>query len=573
VRKALVAFLLFVALAVLRLVVQGTVSSTVTTEECHTGGMAQEILAHGFALPFGAYTPEVYENGIVLQGFAAAAFFASIGPSVLTLRVLALLVSWIGLLLTWSLAKRTGNTLGMDAERAQWSLLAVCLLMTGLAPGLLGWHSTYALGGHNEGKVLTLALLWLFALRIESPTAARRASLWLCLGLFAFAHKGTLMVAAIAGIHELVAVTRRNTRPRQLLIEAAAFGIGAIPLVLRSSGSQMRDWQFVASKFQMPLSQIPRHAWNLLCMTYDNNLLLLAIVALTLGWVLRAGWQRRAALPIALVSYVLLNWLVAAPTRSPSYRLYSYPVAIALVSVALTHALGWVAQRGKLPAWSQPLLAALVTLVILMPRSEWRPRTIAELANNHEMAVCTWRFGRGFLSHWNFDDSVALQKCRTLEGDAALGCIAGLSRELAQMNQPRLPPDSLNAKEVSAWAFGLGLTGGHPLGTRCSFLPDTAERATCEGAFRLDCLAGLDPPLRILHQTALPRPRCDLRNPPYGGFYRGLREDLLQRTTAADRPEVRSVFATLGIGDDYPCIESLRACGYLPTAASRAPSS
>src|SRR5690242_7273477 len=55
-------------------------------QECHVGGVAVDVLAHGIRFPLCAYAPNEYDNGTLFSGLLAAVSFSILGRSVLALK-------------------------------------------------------------------------------------------------------------------------------------------------------------------------------------------------------------------------------------------------------------------------------------------------------------------------------------------------------------------------------------------------------------------------------------------------------------------------------------------------------
>src|SRR3989442_399484 len=57
-------------------------------QECHLGGIAVEVLAHGIRFPLAAYAPNEYDNGTFLHALLVAIGYSAIGRTLLVLPVL-----------------------------------------------------------------------------------------------------------------------------------------------------------------------------------------------------------------------------------------------------------------------------------------------------------------------------------------------------------------------------------------------------------------------------------------------------------------------------------------------------
>src|SRR5438046_3098135 len=62
-------------------------------QECHIGGIAVDVLAHGIRFPLTVYAPNEYDNGSFFSGLLAALSFALLGRNLLALKLVTHLIS------------------------------------------------------------------------------------------------------------------------------------------------------------------------------------------------------------------------------------------------------------------------------------------------------------------------------------------------------------------------------------------------------------------------------------------------------------------------------------------------
>src|SRR5215470_13890611 len=100
-------------------------------QECHLGGIALDVLAHGIRFPLAAYAPNEYDNGTFLQALLVALGFSAIGRNVLVLRLVTHAIVSAGALAALYLVRRALKELGFESRRATW--VATIALVVALA--------------------------------------------------------------------------------------------------------------------------------------------------------------------------------------------------------------------------------------------------------------------------------------------------------------------------------------------------------------------------------------------------------------------------------------------------------
>ncbi len=169
-----------------------------------------------------AYHP--YEGGGFVVSHLDALMFALLGPSVLSVKLVALALGAALLAVGWGLCARAA---GPVAARVFAALYV-------LAPGSMQQNSLLALGIHYHALIFVGALLWAVLSVLDGGASRRR--LWLASGLiagfgvfFSYQLGLTVLVALLAG----VLVARRaglGVALRGLGWASAGAAIGALPL-------------------------------------------------------------------------------------------------------------------------------------------------------------------------------------------------------------------------------------------------------------------------------------------------------------------------------------------------------
>ncbi len=499
----------------------------VSPEECHTGAIASELLAHGFRFPLAAYTPVPYENGIVIEGILAVPLFALLGQNVLALKLLPHLVS-VGLALAGvALQRHVLDELGVVDRRSRAVAAAAFVLALALSPAAFTFKSVEAVGDHLEATALAVLLLLLLARRIERPRTGRFVALWALAGLFAFWQKGALLAAGAAGVYELLSAYRRRGRAplRRLVGAATIFATAYLPSLWVHEARGFQDARLIADKLDFGRLGAGRLDLDaaLPWLVVDKNPALLAAAVWALAWyVVRAARARGSSpLLLCLAAYASMHALAMCVTSSDSYYLYGFPVLV----IPMTAGVARLVERAlKDPRLARrtvlvPALALLVVAAVMQPRVRPRPGRPAELLRDVDHAACFWRFGKAFLVTTG-NIRTAADWCRRLGGDRAHECLSGMAMEGVG---PAI--DARSPAERRAVAFGTGRMRQHehPGSASCAdFAGD--ERVTCDAGDALECLVYADMVSAIARRPRMSRPACVPPFPPPGRYFRAFAE-------------------------------------------------
>jgi hypothetical protein len=538
---ALVA-LLFVA----RFVWRGDLAPR-SDQECHIGGIALDVLAHGVRFPLLVYAPNEYDNGSFFSGLLTAGSFAILGRRLLALKLVTHLLVAAGALAALILLRRCMAEIGI-ARRARRLAVLAFLVALALAPLEVTALSMYGVGNHAEGSAIDMLLLALFASRWPMRSPRHAAVSWALVGFAIYLNKGTLLVTPLLAVATLALSWGQ---PRRLIAAAVGALTGIAPELYVLAQRHGAGWATVASKVERTAPAFPRLFVDDLLTLAESRWALLAwwAVALTTGIVgLTRAWRARRTPPLALALVVgvvvchLAALTVMAQGSFDAYAIYSYPALCVLiglmVAAADAHATArWGDRAGPLAGGA----AVALTLVVAWPRTTGATGSaVAALWHNQAGAACSWRFAEGFGREWRYglttggesrDDHV-IARCRELsDADQRLDCIGGIARELHWRMGGRVegtPPAALDERERRAYAFHYGThRKGDP--TACRDFTDADLAARCADAVRLECLVFADELQRLIGGPALGAPHCDLPEPPMDGYWAEMRRDLLSR--------------------------------------------
>jgi len=531
-------------------------------QECHIGGIAIDVAAHGVRFPLLAYAPNEYDNGSLVSGLLAAMSFAVLGRSLFALKMVTHIIVAAGAVATLWLLRACLAELGLMSRRARWTAVGVLLVALAVAPRVVTLVSMYAVGNHAEGSALNTILLALFAHRARARSALRTGILWALVGLALYVNKGTLLVVPVLGAAELALSWRTRGR---LLAAAAGLCLGALPELLVIAQRHAMGWAQMAQKagHSAPAFPVAIAESVLTLAEYRSGLCVAWMLAIAFGSIAvarslrgapaggatrRPGEVAAVRAPIALALVVAVTWahLVALSVMAvgglDAYTLYGYPTLAVLLALMAAWgsqriAVGWGAAAGT----AAGVAAVALALFLYRPDSlTWETDTIAALWRNRAGAACSWRFAEGFEREYlhglappgRSRGEHAIERCRTLSEPAqVLDCIGGIARELNWRHGGRVagePPAGLSADERRAYAFHYG-THRRGDAAPCGDFTAPELRAECVTATQLDCLVFGDVYTRVYAGRGLGRPRCDVGEPPFDGYWREMRRELFAR--------------------------------------------
>lgn len=547
----------FALLFVVRFVVMGVLVVWMD-QECHLGGVALDVLAHGIRFPLATYAPNEYDNGTFLQSLLVALGFATIGRRVLVLRLVTHAIVSAGALAAVRLQLRALRELGCDDRRARWLGTAVLLVALAFAPPLVTMLSTYGVGNHPEGAAIDVVLLAVFAASADRRTPRRVLLSWALVGFALYANKGTLLTVPLLVVFELAGA---GDRMRRLAVAAAGFVLGVLPELVVVVTRAARGWGVIAGKADRGAGGFPQNVLRSLDLVADHRPELLVAWAAALAIGIALAWRRRSR-TLGLVAGFSCLHLAALSAMARDfmdfYVLYGYPTICVLLAVAVVAATAGAIARAPRGA-AIAVASALLLVAVLHRPAAWSASTdtVRRLWSDRAAAACSWRFAEGFGREYDRGaapsggarDGYVLARCRSLsDRDQVLECVGGMGRELAWRRGERVdgaPPAALSADERRAFAYHYGT---HRFGDDdpCADFDEPALVAECRAAVRIECLAFGDALTRLRAGRALGRPACDVAEPPDEAFWAAVRRDLLSRPVGAG-PDVPATASRDGL--------------------------
>lgn len=541
-------FLLFaVLLFVVRFVWRGTLAP-VSDQECHIGGIALDVLAHGVRFPLLVYAPNEYDNGSLASGLLSAGAFAALGRSLLAIKLITHLLVAAGAVATLALLRGCLAELGLRRRGPRAVGVLVLLVALALAPLEVTALSMYGVGNHAEGSAIDLLLLALFASRWPARSLAHGAAAWALVGIALYLNKGTMLVAPLLVLVELA---RARRAPARLLAAAAGGLVGLAPELFVIAQRHGLGWATMAAKAERTAPAFPHLFIDDLVTLAEGRWALLAAWAAALAGgiaLLVRAWRRDGAPSLALALVVgtsclhLVALAVMAQGGLDAYAIYGYPTIAILLALCAARAGAAAAVRwGDGAGAAAGVVAVAAVLALCWPRvAPADGGAVAALWRDRAGAACSWRFAEGFGREWQYGlappgsarAAHVVARCRALsESDQRLDCVGGMARELHWRQGGHVagaPPPGLDDDERRAYAFHYGT---HRKGdaSACGDFTDPALAATCAAAVQLECLVFADQLQRLGGGSGLAQPRCPLPQPPFDGFWSQRRRELLAR--------------------------------------------
>ena len=386
-----------------------------TNEECHTGAVASELLGHGIEFPLYQYTPEYYENSILVSSFLATIPVYLLGLNPLSVKLVPFFFAYGCLVLGCLILLRGGFRNGI------W-FYVVCFLF---GPKPFHLETLDGVGNHILGAFMGLTILYLFC---GYYLGGKRIHffLWMFfMGLGTFFHMSTVLFSILSVAVWVFyrpesggTVRRPAPAPADLETGLLFFLAGLVPFgfFLAKTGGQSVLFLLKNTLSQQPeqFGVVPfiRAVWNATLYQVDGRIWMLlmfpALAAAAFAMLLsrkerRPGGESRFILFI-LVAVLVPVWgavIIYGGVDTPRYYTYLYPVQFMLGGAVLSVFLDPLLARGGRAAGVLRLVLAAAFSCLLMVQGfnvsyeDFR----REYITKKERAVCYWRFGRAFSNY------------------------------------------------------------------------------------------------------------------------------------------------------------------------------
>lgn len=532
------------------------VINPVGMEECHTGAVAREILKHGFEFPLEQYTPEYYENSILVGSLLTVVTSGVLGLNRLSVDLVPFVISLATLLLFSSMLIRAGYRSGL-----WFFIISYCFVS-----GTFIYLTMDSVGNHIIGLFCGVLMLNRFYNAYLTRNPRYFYQLALLAGLSLFMHLGSMLYAGLCVLVYVLYRPANGRRPRlgagMLLKGLALFALGAAPFLyfLLKTRAHSATYLFgVFSRRSMSVHDWGAYAhnnWSQFLFQFDNRFLLavLYLMMVALAW---AVWMRirKQSIPENTRFLHFIICLLPAPVFAAviafsggaftTYFTYLMPLLFLAGAAVFSRITDILApdkslSRNVQSVLSLMLFAILISGVHMSQINLSFGHAMHELTANENQAFCYWRFGRSFGNYVPYDGDSARYASRIL---AACGrfdakekrdeCLWGWS-VLAPHGAFVLDEQAVNALGPEASSLIARSIGGWTDNVLTCF--------TMDQAYVDDCLLGM-----IERQSAImysfktpgkpyPLIPCLPQTPRFTGLVQEIRGQLRQRTWG-NRPQ------------------------------------
>lgn len=390
-------------------------------EECHTGAAAREILERGFVFPINEYTPEYYENSIIVETLLTVVSFRLLGPSRFSLEFVPFLLSFVSLILFCSLLRRGGFSNGIWFFIVSYffgSMMFIYLTMD-------------SLGNHVVGLFVGIVILYLFYTAYITRKSVCFYALLFSTGLGLFMHLGSMLFAGLCLIVYLLYRPAEGKRPRPstktALKGAAFFCAGAIPFVIFLIKTNLMSVTYlfgVVHRRSIGTHNVSAYAAGILeqlVFQFDDRTWLLAAFCIPaalapLLW-FKYG-KRNKCEPARLLHFIaclfpaciLAAVVIFSGGEFTTYYTYFLPMLFLAGAVAVSLMFDILFSNSRSPAALQAVFfAALISVLFsgidLSHLNFSIDRTMRKLTADDDTAFCYWRFGRCFGNYVKYNDN------------------------------------------------------------------------------------------------------------------------------------------------------------------------
>jgi hypothetical protein len=469
-------------------------------------------MEHGVRFPLRAYSPEPYENGMIIAAFLAVPFVALLGANYLALVMLTVAVGTVLVACAVFVTLRLLDGANIHDRRAR--IIAACLavFLLGMKPPALALTAASPLGNHHEGAMLNMVVFALLAVRVRTRDPRLFVALWLVAGVAMTWNKGAALAVFAAGLYELVeALRRRGRAPLRVLSAVALVGVVSIPAMLLDAERHFDVLQWLRDTFAS--GREPDSGPFVLWRVLDQSAFRALVFAAGYGALAVRAYRERLGSGLSPYLFVAatLAIVLAALGSSEDYWIHAYVMLVPAVASLGAVPFQLASQgNGSGRRWLATAAVALLCTP-LAAHARLDPGHFRDLSDAKDSAACFAFFGRSFLLAAG-DDGDAVGMCRTLGGDRSLACISGISRVTE-----RIPVTELTDEERAAAAFGVGRSRARIRDMQPPLPPDLLEWARLGRDYR--CLVFIDATLAIESGSGLDYRRCRLDEPPFRGYY------------------------------------------------------
>jgi len=392
-------------------------------EECHTGAVAREILKHGFAFPLEQYTPEYYENSILVGSLLTVVSSSVLGLNRLSVDFVPFVISLATLLLFLSMLIRAGYKSGL-----WFFIISYCFVS-----GTFIYLTMDSVGNHIIGLFCGVLILNRFYNAYLTRNPRYFYQLALLAGLSLFMHLGSMLYAGLCVLVYVLYRPAHGRRPRpgagMLVKGACLFLLGSAPFLYFLLKTRAHSAMYLFGVFSRRSLGVhdwgayARNNWDQFLFQFDNRgpVAALYLVMVALAW---AGWLRirKQSIPENTRFLHFIICLLPAPVFAAiiafsggsftTYFTYLMPLLFLAGATVLSRLTDNLApdkslSRNVQSVLSLMLFAILISGVHISQINLSFRHAMHELTANENQAFCYWRFGRSFGNYVPYDGDSA----------------------------------------------------------------------------------------------------------------------------------------------------------------------
>jgi len=411
------------------------VINPVGMEECHTGAVAREMLKNGLQFPIEQYTPEYYENSIIVGALLSLAPVSLLGLSRLSVEIAPFVLSFATLMIFISLLKKAAYRSGI------WYFVVSYFFVS----GVFVYNTMDSVGNHVIGVFIgALILRFFYDARLTGSRKSFYAMMFAS-GFGLFAHMGSLLYAGLCVVVCIISGASEQGRglrmaAKEKLFGAASFLIGASPFfvfikktgamnatflagVVKRRSFSVEDWgSYAKSAAEQFLFQFDGRA----------GLAVLYVFIAATAW---AVWKNARKADVSESKKLLCAIAVVFPVSTmaavvvfsggqfTTYYTYLMPVMFLAGAVSISFLLDKLFSGSLAVSTAKLVLSAGLMAFLLIGKHAENynislSRAMDKLVSDEEMSFCYWRFGRSFGNYagFNGDTGEYAEQAKTMCG-------------------------------------------------------------------------------------------------------------------------------------------------------------
>ncbi|HPN94073.1 MAG TPA: hypothetical protein PLS19_05880 [bacterium] len=398
------------------------IANPVGIEGCHTGAVAREILTNGYAFPISQYTPEYYENSIIVVGILTVVPVWVMGLSRLSVAMTPFMLSFGALALMVSLLRRAGFGSGV------WYVIVSFFFVSSAFVN----HTLDAVGSHILGLVTGCFIIFQFYNAYISKKPINYYAMMLVAGFGLVLNLSSVMFTGLCILTYVFYTPAEGSKTRFSLFTTikgfAVFILGAIPAIILFYTSKTMSVTYLIGVFdrRMPWTRdwasYASKAAEYLLVQFDGKLWL-AVLNFIMVFILWGIWRMSRGRKIPECKRLLLYILCVFPIpifaavvlfsggEFTTYHIYLIPFLFMTGAAVVSIGIDATLKKTFASAIAQIVLSFLL-LAGETSGEQFRnfnfsiERIYDVMVSEEEEAFCYWRFGRSFGNHTFFNGNM-----------------------------------------------------------------------------------------------------------------------------------------------------------------------